>query len=436
MKTLSSLVLATGITLLATASQNLFATDIIPAAKQQQTILIKGGTLHTVTDGVKANHDMLLVDGKISQIAPAIAAPEGATIVDAQGKQVYPGLIGMATTLGLVEVGAVRATRDSSEVGRMTPEVKAHIAFNADSEIIPTVRSNGVTHAQIAPGGRGLNGQSSLMQLDGWNWQDALVKQGTGMHLNWPSVGINKAFWESRTPEQQKKAQQKAAKQFEKSFSQIKAYAKARDENANAPVDLRWEAMRAVLKGDMPLYVNANDYRQIEQAVHFAEREALSLVIVGGRDADKAADLLIKHKVPVIYTSAWGRTWRSDEAMDRAFSMPALLESKGVQYALAIASDWPVRNLPFAAGQSIAYGASKEKALHSVTLAPAKILGVDDKMGSLTVGKQANLVISAGDLFDHLTHKVDMVLIDGRQIDIDNRHKRLHRKYSKKPRLN
>jgi imidazolonepropionase-like amidohydrolase len=433
MKNLSSLVLAASISLATTISSEVQATDIVPASKQMTPILIKGGTLHTVSDGIKVNYDMLLVDGKISQIGQNITSPEDVRVVNASGKQVYPGLIAMATTLGMVEVGAVRATRDSNEVGRMTPEVKAHIAFNADSEIIPTVRSNGITHAQIAPGGRGLNGQSSLMQLDGWNWQDALVKSGTGMHLSWPSVGINKAFWESRTPEQQKKAQAKAAKQFASTFEQIKAYAKGRDADSTQAVDLRWEALRPVLKGEMPLYVNADDYRQIEQAVHFANKENLKLVIVGGRDADKAADLLIANNVPVIYTSPWGRTWRSDEAMDRAYSTPAILEAKGVQFSLAIASDWPVRNLPFAAGQSIAYGVSSQTALETITLNPAKILGVEDKMGSLTVGKQANIVISEGDLFDHLTHKIELVLIEGREVNLDNRHKRLHRKYSKKP---
>jgi imidazolonepropionase-like amidohydrolase len=433
MKKLSSLFLALFISTVMSVSMPTHATDIVPGAKQTIPILIKGGTLHTVTDGVKVDYDILLIDGKIKQIGQNIAAPAAAKTIDASGKQVYPGLIAMTTTLGLVEIGAVRATRDVQEVGTMTPEVKAHIAFNADSQITPTVRSNGITHAQIAPEGQGLNGQSSLMQLDGWNWQDALVKAGTGMHMSWPSVGINKSFWESRSPADQKKAQQKAAKQFTATFEAIKAYAKARDADNTQPIDLRWEAMRPVLKGKMPLYVNADDYRQIEQAVHFANKEKLSLVIVGGYDAHKAADLLIANSVPVIFTSPWGRAFRSDEAIDRAYAAPAMLALKGVEFTLAIPGNWQVRDLPFAAGQAIAYGVSKKQALASITLNPAKIMGVADKMGSLTVGKQANIVISAGDIFDHLTHKVELLMIEGREVDIDNRHKRLHSKYSKKP---
>jgi len=423
----------TNLVLLASFSFSAIATDIIPGAKQVNPILIKGGTLHTVTDGTKHNHDLLLENGLISKIGKNLTAPAGAKIIDATGKQVYPGLIGLVTNVGLVEVGAVRATRDSNETGRATPEVQAHVAYNADSEIIPTIRSNGITHVQITPGGSGLNGQSSLMQLDAWSWENALVKENTAMHLRWPSVGINKSWWESRTPEKQREANNKASKQFSELIASIKSYVKARDEDKTQAIDLRWEAMRSVMSGKTPLFIHANDYRQIEQAIHFADKEKLNIVIVGGRDADKAAGLLKAHDIPVVYTSAWGQTWRSDEAMDRAYAMPATLESLGVDFALAIESNWPVRNLAFAAGQSIAYGVSAERALESITLTPAKILGVADKMGSLSEGKQANIVISGGDLFDHLTHSVEAVYIEGRVVNIDNRHKRLYRKYSAKP---
>jgi imidazolonepropionase-like amidohydrolase len=409
------------------------ATDIVPGAKQTNPVLIKGGTLYTVTDGVQTNTDLLFENGVISKIAVGINAPANAQVIDASGKHIYPGLIGMTTNVGLVEVGAVRSTRDDSETGRATPEVKAHIAFNADSEITPTLRTNGITHVQIAPGGRGLNGQSSLMQLDGWNWQDALVKSSTGMHLRWPNVGINKAWWEKRPAKKQKEANEKAQTELKKLFETMKAYAKARDQDKNQLVDLRWEAMRPVLKGEVPLYVHADDYRQIEQAIHFALEEKLSIVLVSARDADKAIDLIKSNNVPIIYTSAWGRTWRSDEAYDKAYATPAFLEKSGINYALAIDGNWPARNLAFAAGQSIAYGVSPEMALKSITLAPAEILGVADKMGSLTVGKQANIIISKGDLFDHITHKVELMFIDGRSVDLDDRHKKLYRKYSQKP---
>jgi imidazolonepropionase-like amidohydrolase len=412
---------------------SLLASDIVPGQQQQQAILIQNATLHTVTQGVKKDHDLLIVNGVIRDMGPNLGVPKNARVIAARGKHVYPGLIALNTTLGLVEIEAVRSTRDMSEVGQITPEVQAHIAYNADSEIIPTVRSNGITHVEVAPVGRGLNGQSSLMQLDGWNWQDATVKPRTAMHLSWPRTGINKAFWERRSPEQQKEANEKALKQLFTTFDTIKAYAKARDADPDHPIDLRWEAMRPVLRGEMPLVVRASDYRQIEQAIHFANKNNLKLVLADTDDADLASDLIKQHNIPVIITSPWGHPSRSDQGLDHAYRLPAMLEQKGIEFALTINGSWNVRDLPFAVGHSMAYGVSPEAALRSVTLTPAKILGVDDKLGSLDIGKQANIVISSGDLFDHLTHQVELVLIEGRDVNLDNRQKRLYQKYSQKP---
>ncbi len=420
------------LTLMSLVTASCLATDIIPGQVSSQAVLIKGATLHTVTDGVKPNTDLLFEAGVIKQIASNITPVANTKVIEASGKHVYPGLIGLSSNLGLVEIGAVRATRDASETGRVTPEVKAHIAYNADSELIPTVRSNGITHVESSPDGGGLMGQSSLMQLDAWNWQDALVKAGTGMHLQWPQSGINKSFWEKRPPEKQKEDQEKERARLKELFAQIKAYDKARQADKQQAIDVRWEAMRPVLRGDMPLFIHVNDYRQIEEAIHFAQSESLKVILVGVSDADKAIDLLQAHKIPVIYTSPWGRPDRSDEALDKAYRMPGLLEQKGIEYALTVGGSWNMRDLPFAAGQSIAYGVSPETALKSITLTPAELLGVDETMGSLTVGKQATLIISQGDLFDHLTHHVETMYIDGRPVDLDNRHKRLYEKYSKK----
>jgi imidazolonepropionase-like amidohydrolase len=413
-------------------SSSLMATDIVPGKNQHHAILIQNATLHTVTQGVKKDHDLLIINGRIHQIGQNLGVPKNAQVIPAKGKHVYPGLIALDTTLGLVEIEAVRSTRDMNEVGQVTPEVKAHIAYNADSEIIPTIRSNGITHVEVTPRGSGLNGQSSLMQLDGWNWQDATVKAQTAMHLRWPRVGINKAFWEKRPPEKQKEANEKALKQLFDTFDTIKAYAKARDADPSHPIDVRWEAMRPVIKGEMPLVVHANDYRQIEQAIYFAKENQLKLVLADVADADLAADLIQQNRIPVVFTSPWGHPSRSDQGLDHAYRIPAVLEQKGIEYALTIDGSWNVRDLPFAVGHSIAYGVTPETALRSVTLTPAKILGVDDQLGSLDIGKQANIVISNGDLFDHLTHQVEMVLIEGRDVNLDNRQKRLYQKYSQK----
>ena len=369
-------------------SGSALAHDLVPGKKQEQAILITNATLHTVTQGTQENTDILLLDGKIKNIGKGLNIKTSRTI-DGTGKHVYPGLIGMVTNLGMVEVDAVRATRDVAEVGNITPEVKAHIAYNTDSEITPTIRSNGVTHVQVTPQGSGLRGQSSLVQLDAWNWQDALVKEQTGMHMSWPSMNINKAPWEKRSAEKQREAQQKALSAIDEAFTAIKAYHKARNADKKTPVDLRWEAMRPVLDGTMPLYIRADEFRQIEAAVHFAKKQGMKLVIVGGRDAWQAIDLLKQSKTPVIFTAAWGLPSRSDEGIDQVFNVPAELAKAGIPYALAVRGSWQVRDLPFAAGQSVAYGVDKEQALASITLAPAKMLGVDDQLGSLEVGKNA-----------------------------------------------
>ncbi|MEM0912085.1 MAG: amidohydrolase family protein [Pseudomonadota bacterium] len=406
--------------------------DMVPGKSPTPPILLKDATLHTATNGTMENHDLLIVDGKIQAIAGEIPVDEQTDVIDLSGMHVYPGLIGMSTTLGLVEIGAVRATRDQAETGRYTPEVEAHVAFNADSEVIPTVRANGITHVEVAPVGVGLTGQASVMHLDGWNWQDSLVKQNSAMHLYWPNTGINKSFWERRTVEEQRKDNAEQLEDLMRTFELIKAYHQRREHSPDSPIDVRWEAMRPVFKGDVPLFVHADDYRQMEQAVTFAAHHEINIVLVGGADVMMAIDLLRSSQTPLVFTAPWGTPQRSDQAYDVAYAIPALLEQNDIPFALAIAGSWNVRDLPFAAGQIVAHGASKAQALRSVTIAPARILGIDDSTGSIEVGKQANLVVSEGDLFDHLTHKVTMMMIDGRRVDLNSRHTQLYEKYKQK----
>jgi len=402
-----------------------------PGDKQSEAILLKGGTVHTVTQGVLKNTDVLFQDGKIIQVASNLAV-KNAKVIDVSGKHVYPGLTAMVTPIGLTEIGAVRSTRDSDEVGSFNPEVQAHVAFNTDSEIIPTVRSNGITHAQVAPNGNGVAGQSSLMHLDGWNWEDALVKANLGVHMDWPRVAVNTAWWESRSPEKQKEAMKKQREQLNSTFEQAKAYAALHDADSNAAVDIRYHAFIPVLKGDAKLFVYAEDARQIEQAVYFAKRENLKLVIVGGADAWKVKELLAKENVPVIYTSPYGLPNRTDEGYDKAFTTPAELDAAGVKVTLSIPSAWSVRNLPWAIGQSISFGLDYEQALRMNTMNAAEILGVADQLGSIEQGKSASLVVTSGDMFNYLTHKVEHMYIDGREVDLNNRHKTLYNKYKQK----
>lgn len=409
------------------------AHDIVPGAKQTAPVLLTDATIHTATQGVLENADLLLVDGKIAAIGVDLAAPAGAKVVALNGKHLYPGLIALANQLGLIEIEAVRATDDTAEVTDTNPDIRARIAYNADSEVIPTVRANGFSYSLVYPKGSALMGQSSLMQLDAWTWQDATVADGVGLHVNWPSASTVAGWWSHKKPEDMAKENAKALQKMKDYFVQAKAYSDAAAAGLNKGVDSRWQAMIPVFKGERPLFVHADDLRQIKQAMDLAKQYQLKLVIVGGRDSWRMADELAAAKVAVVFTAPYGIPERDDEANNTAFQTPALLQKAGVKFALSLDGYWDTRNVVFGAGQAISYGLTQEQALAAVTINAAQIAGVADKIGSLEVGKAATVVVSDGDIFDYLTHKVSAMWIDGREVTLNDRNKQLHQKYSQKP---
>lgn len=339
----------------------------------------------------------------------------------------------MDTTIGLNEIEAVRATRDTREVGDVHPEVAAHIAFNADSEIIPTVRNHGITHAQVAPEGSLVAGQSSLMHLDGWNYQDALVSGELGVHVSWPRTYVVDTWWERRSPEEQKKANKEAHQQLMDVFEDAKAYYDAKQADLSINVDQRWEAMAGLFDGRKKLYVHANDKRQLEQAIATSQEYGFELVLMGARDAWRIADKLAELQIPVVFGSPYGLPARDDEGYDQDFSSPARLAEAGVNFAISYPGYWDVRNLPFAAGNAVAFGLDQQQALAAITLKPAEIMGVADSLGSLEVGKSASLSISEGDLLDPIGQKITHLYIDGRKVSLGSRHTELYDKYRQKP---
>ena len=409
------------------------AHDIVPGAKQTAPVLLTDATIHTATQGVLENADLLMVDGKIAAIGVDLAAPAGAKVVALNGKHLYPGLIALANQLGLIEIEAVRATDDTAEVTDTNPDIRARIAYNADSEVIPTVRANGFSYSLVYPKGSALMGQSSLMQLDAWTWQDATVADGVGLHVNWPSASTVAGWWSHKKPEDMAKENAKALQKMKDYFVQAKAYSDAAAAGLNKGVDSRWQAMIPVFKGERPLFVHADDLRQIKQAMDLAKQYQLKLVIVGGRDSWRMADELAAAKVAVVFTAPYGIPERDDEANNTAFQTPALLQKAGVKFALSLDGYWDTRNVVFGAGQAISYGLTQEQALAAVTINAAQIAGVADKIGSLEVGKAATVVVSDGDIFDYLTHKVSAMWIDGREVTLNDRNKQLHQKYSQKP---
>ncbi|WP_406675903.1 amidohydrolase family protein [Shewanella benthica] len=402
--------------------------DMIPAEAQSTAILFTNASLHTAIDGVKLNTDLLIEDGKVKAIGQNLIAPQ-AIHVDATDKHIYPGLIALDTSLGLVEVEMMRPSNDSYEVGEINPQLEVITAFNPDSEIIPTIRVNGITHAQIVPQGDSLAGQSSLVSLDSWTVEDALVPTQAAFHLYWPRLGRLAQDKEKRQ-EQIEKYDQRIA-DISLAISDGYRYFLASKVNKINKIDLRWQSLLPLYEGEAQLFVHANTQKQIEEAASLAKQYHFKLVIVGGYDAWRLGELLNEIQAKVIYTRTLSLPMRKDEPIDLSFKIPALLKQAEIPFALGFSSDWNSRNLPLAAGQTVAYGLTKQEALKSVSLDAARILGVDN-MGAIAVGYQANLVVSKGDILDPMETRIEKVYIDGREIDLNNRQQQLYQKYLKR----
>jgi len=418
---------------------SLFANDQIPAPPQKQPILLKNGVIHTVSNGV-INGSILFEKGKITHVGEYISPPAGAKVIDLEGKHVYPGFIAAISGIGLVEINAVDVTNDHSERGDFNPNVRANVAYNPDSEIIPTTRSNGVLIANVAPGSGLVSGQSSIMMMDGWTWEDATFAHPSGLHINWPNMGIRTGGRFRMPAEKQIKRRTKGLKGLDDMIKEGRAYARLRQtQSRNAEdyhnEDLRLESMIPYVQGKRPIYVHANEVRQIEAAVNWAKRQELKIIIVGGKDAWRTAELLKTNRVAVIYEGVTALPTRRYEDYDQAYKGPALLYEAGVQFCIATAGSagaaYRLRNLPNQAAMAAAYGLPKDIALRSITLSAAEVIGIDDKVGSLESGKDATLFISNGDPLEIRTN-VLQAYIQGRKIDMNDRHKTLYHKYQEK----
>ncbi len=417
----------------------------VPAPVQDHPILLKGGTIYPVSSVILEGAQILFQNGKISALGNRIKAPKNTEIIDISGKSVYPGLIGSNTLAGLVEIGAVRATRDFTESGEINPNSRAESAVNPDSEIFPVTRANGVLVINTVPsaGKKGLiAGTSALMKLDGWTWEEMVIKAPVGLHIKWPErisggpTVFNRNMAYGSGTKDKEEAYEKALRRLRDSFANARAYLKVLE---NSPLqqdsDLRWEAMIPVLKREIPVFVHADRLEEIRRAVHWSEEEVVRLVIVGGQDAWRAADLLKEKSVAVIVSPVMALPLRRWEPYDTPFANPAKLHASGILFAIANAggrSDAAhERNLPYQAAMAAAYGLPKEEALKAVTLNAAKILGVEDRLGSLEAGKDATLIVTDGDPLEIRT-QVEMAFIDGRLIDLSSRHTRLYQKYQEK----
>ena len=412
---------------------SLLAQSPVPAPSQSGAILIMGATAHLGNGLVIANSAIGFEGGKLTLVADAttirLDRSKYATVYDATGKHVYPGFIAPLSTLGLAEIEAAKATIDYSDIGQYNPNLRSLVAYNTDSDVIPTVRSNGVLLAQVTPQGGTLSGTSSVVQLDAWNWEDAAYRMDGGLHLHWPQM---RTFggWETGTPEIKKNDQyDKDVQSLRRYFEEAKAYAQQ-----TAPVvkNLRFEAMRGLFDQKITLFIHTDHIKTIQESVLFAESFGIKKVLAGANDAWLAVDFLKAHEVPVILGKTQSLPTREDEDVDQTFKTAALLQEKGVLFAFSNDGFWQQRNLSFQAGQSVGFGLPMEAAISALTLNTAKILGIDKTCGSLETGKDATLFISEGDALDMRTCQVTAAFIQGRTINLDNKHKQLNQRFEKK----
>ncbi|HVZ94092.1 MAG TPA: amidohydrolase family protein [Phycisphaerales bacterium] len=404
------------------------------APPQSQPITITNVTIHTVAGADIRDGTLAFDRGTITGVGP-VSPVAGARVIDGKGLHVYPGLIGANTLMGLTEVNAARATIDFSETGDVTPEVRAAVAVNPDSTIIPVTRSNGVLVTALLPMGGSIPGRASVIRLEGWTWEDMAIRDDAGMVVNWPGVRPIRSRFTARSEEDQTDETRAARDRIEDAFSAAAAYVKTRDADSSVPVNLQWEAMRRVLERKAPVFIRANQVDQIQSAVNWAVGRNLRTIIVGGADAPLAADLLKKYDIPVIVTGTFSLPRRGDAPYDDSYTLPARLEAAGVRWCLAsIGGGFETpheRNLPYHAAMAVAYGLDPKVALRSITLSPAEILGISDKYGSVEIGRSATFIVTDGDPLE-ITTQVKMAFIDGREIDLTDKQKALNEKYLEK----
>ncbi|WP_298829020.1 amidohydrolase family protein [uncultured Piscinibacter sp.] len=421
------------------------ASDTIPPPPQTQPILVTGATLHTVSGPVLVGGRMLIERGRITAIVaagePLPPQSGSAQVVDLGGRHVYPGFIAANSAIGLTEISAVRATVDHAEVGALNPNARAVVAVNADSDLLPVARANGVLAALVVPGGgqRGLiAGTSALMQLDGWNWEEMAVERETALHVVLPSMRLTPQALEPLPATIQvelRKFTEERLRQIDDAFDAAAAYLRARTGAPDSPADQRWEAMLPVLQGRRPVFVHADELPQIRHALGLAERHRLKLVIVGGADAWRITELLRERRVPVVIGGVNELPLRRDEDVDARFRLPALLAQAGVTFCIAreggIFAAPNERNLPYEAATAAAHGLPRDEALKAITLYPAQILGVADRLGSLAPGRLASFIVTDGDPLETTT-RVERVFIQGREVSTANRQTRLTDKYEQR----
>lgn len=404
-----------------------------PASKQTTAYSIEGATAH-LGDGTVIDDSLIMfADGRITFVGSAkMKIARVGTIINAKGKHVYPGFIAVNTTLGLVEIDAVKASDDQRELGTMNPHIRSLIAYNAESKLVEVMRPNGVLMGQIVPRGGRISGTSSVVQFDAWNWEDAAIRVDDGIHMNWPTSLAVGRWWMGEDPGI------KLNPNYAKNIGDINDYinaAKTYLKSDMSPKNLELAAMKGLFDKTQTLYMHVDGEREITDVVEFALKHNFKLVLVGADGADKVADLLVKNKIPVVIKRAHLIPGNDDDNYDKSYKTAKILAEKGLTITIGLAEGhvrMNDRNLPFNAGTFAAHGLTKEEAVKMITLNAAQILGIDSMVGSLTVGKDATLFISEGDALDMRGNIINDAFIQGRKLSLETHQTKLWKRYSDK----
>ncbi|MHA4808762.1 amidohydrolase family protein [Flavitalea flava] len=412
--------------------------DVYPAKEYKGRLFITGGTIHIGNGQVIEGGSIEVNNGRIVQVGQSLAIPSGEVkLIDAKGKQIYPGLILPVTDLGLKEIAnGVRGSNDYQELGDLNPNIRSIVAYNTDSKIINTLKANGILLAGITPQGGTISGSSTVVQLDAWNWEDAAYRMDGAIHLNLPAF-ISKtnafaAFFGIPQTAQQELTKQALEKinELKVFFREAKAYLQ---ETGHRQINLKFEAVKGLYAKQQKLFVHADEVKQMLVAIDFVKEFGFDVVIVGGSESWQIADLLKQNHIAVILQEEHALPVTDDDDVDQPYKTPAQLQKAGVLFALNDQHDETrYRNLMFNAGTAAAYGLTKEQALQAITLNSAKILGIDYRTGSLEAGKDANIVISGGDILDMRTSLIEHAFIQGREVSLENKQTQLYKRYMSK----
>jgi len=421
---------------------SLFAQSVIlNNSGKKPAVAIRNATIVPVTSAPIPNGTIVFANGVITAVGANVAVPAGATIIDGTGLSVYPGLIDSGTTIGLTEIGSVAGTNDTNELGDLNPNARAEIAVNPHSNLIPVTRVNGITTVIAEPTGGIISGQSALIQLDGWTPKEMVLKAPVAMHIHFPrlrSAALDETPQDEEAEKETKKNYTSEVDKLRDILRDAQAYAKASAaRTANSSVkrfdrDVLLEALVPVIEGREPVIMHADLARDIRAALKFADEFKLKVILADAADVAQVLPDLKSRNIPVILGPILDIPPREDDPYDLIFTNAKLLYENGIRFSIQSADSHNARNLPYHAAMCAAFGLPKDVALKAITIFPAQIFGVDDRIGSLEVGKIANVIVTNGDPLEIVT-QVRKVFIGGEDIPMESNQTLLYQKFLQRP---